>query len=179
MPRNALNPTNIAIRSFIYYSSMKPIDHRDPCILDIFPTTKPVHEYFHLGRTFMESNQPELALEAFTRGCRSGCVPSMAYYYLILVTGKTMTMIHLIIPWLLEGAYDTILLAYTIFTVLYLSCFPFFSIYVVFDNYNLSVSYSYSYIETYVSQVQLFYLNYRFMNGSGIMLGNRSLRDRK
>ena len=93
MPRNALNPTNIAIRSLIYYSDMKPIDHRDPCILDLFPTTKPVHKYSHLGRTFMESNQPELALEAFTRVCRSGCVTSMAYYYLILVTEKTMTMI--------------------------------------------------------------------------------------
>lgn len=72
---------------------MKPIGHRDQCILDLFPIIKPVHKYFNLRRTFMESNQPELALEAFTRVCRSGCVPSMAYYYLILVTEKTMTMI--------------------------------------------------------------------------------------
>jgi hypothetical protein len=65
----------------------------------------PVKSNFHnVGMRLREANQPELARDAFQRGSETGCVPCMLRYSHYLYEEGKESMIHLRLPWLLEGA---------------------------------------------------------------------------
>ena len=65
----------------------------------------PVKSNFHkVGMRLREADQPDLAGDAFQRGSETGCIPCMLRYTDYLSEGEKENMIHLRLPWLLEGA---------------------------------------------------------------------------
>ena len=70
-------------------------------ILDSFPVKS---NFYNVGMRLRDADQHDLARDAFQRGSETGCIPCMSLYTDCLSKGGKESMIHLRLPWLLEGA---------------------------------------------------------------------------
>ncbi|OEU20214.1 hypothetical protein FRACYDRAFT_260266 [Fragilariopsis cylindrus CCMP1102] len=76
----------------------------DTFSMEMLNSFLPKSNFYNVGMRLRGVDQHDLARDAFQRGSETGCIPCMSLYTDCLSKGGKESMIHLRLPWLLEGA---------------------------------------------------------------------------